>query len=152
MSAKIRATAENLRGAIRRAKEGNADIPWLKRFPKKCCNFAANLLLLDLSESGIAGLRRMMGTVQDERGDDLETHVWVQAGDIIVDITADEYGQPEVIVEQQSSWHEALHDIKPFLPKLDVAEGISDPEMARLRALYEQTLSALAAFRQTEAD
>lgn len=147
MSAIIRTTAEKLRDAIQRAKDENAGIPWLSRFPTKCCNFAANLLLLDLSEAGISGLRRVMGTVQDERGDDLENHVWVQVGDTIVDITADQFGQPGVIVEQQSSWHESLHDIKPFLPKQDVEQGISDDAIARLRGLYEQDLSELSRFR-----
>lgn len=147
MSATIRKTAENLRGAILRARDGNADIVWLARFPKKCCNFAANLLLLDLSESGVGKLRRMMGTVQDKRGDDLESHVWVQAGDVVVDITADQFGQPEVIVELNSSWHETLHDIKPFLAKQDIAAGISESEITRLRSLYEQVLGELAPFR-----
>lgn len=147
MSGPILNTATNLRATIEQAAEGGANIPWLARFPTKCCNFAANLLLLDLSASGVGALRRMIGTVQDERGDDLDTHVWVLAGDLVVDITADIHGQTKVIVEQQSAWHNSLHDTKPFLPKQDLEEGIADSDLARLRNLYEQVLGELAPFR-----
>ncbi len=129
------------------ARVGKADIPWLARFPVKCCNFAANLLVLELSEIGVGRLRRMMGTVRDGKGNDLETHVWVQADDFVADITADQFGQARVVVEQQSRWHDGLHDKKPFLPRQDVVEGISDTEIGRLRGLYEQVLGELAPFR-----
>ncbi len=147
MFAQILSTAENLRATVERAQDGNADIAWLARFPRKCCNFTANILLLDLSELGVGRIRRMMGTVRDHIGNDLETHVWVQTGDFVADITADQFGQAKVIVEQQSSWHDSLHDIRPFIPRQDVVEGISDTEIGRLRALYEQVLGELAPFR-----
>ncbi len=147
MLTRISESAHHLRTVIENAKSGNADIPWLPRFPEKCCNFAANLLLLELSDAGIDGLRRMIGTVQDERGDDLATHVWVQSGDIVADITADQFGQPKVIVEAQSAWHASLSDVKPFLPKRDLAEGVSDAEITRLRELYQDALGKLASYR-----
>jgi len=147
MLTRISETAQNLRTIIESAKSGDADIPWLPRFPEKCCNFAANLLLLELSDAGVDGLRRMIGTVQDDRGDDLATHVWVQAGDVVVDITADQFGQPKVIVEERPAWHASLADVKPFLPKRDLAEGVSDAEITRLRELYEDALGKLASFR-----
>lgn len=147
MATLIRETAQNLRTTIERAKTGNADIPWLPRFPEKCCNFAANLLLLELAKAGGERLRRMIGTVCDDRGDDLATHVWVQAGDVVADITADQFEQPKVVVEHHSAWHHSLHDVKPFLPKRDLVEGVSEAEIARLRELYEDTLRELAPFR-----
>jgi len=147
MSTFISDTAHDLRATIERAQSGKADITWLPRFPEKCCNFAANLLLLELAQAGADRLRRMLGTVQDNRGDDLATHVWVQADDFVIDITADQFGQRKVIVEQQSSWHDALHDVKPFLPKRDLPEGVSEDEIARLSEVYKDALSALAPFR-----
>lgn len=147
MSILILETARDLRATIERAKSGNAGISWLPRFPDKCCNFAANLLLLELSDAGGERLRRMIGTVHDDRGDDVATHVWVQAGDLVVDIAADQFEQPKVIVEHLSSWHNSLHDVKPFLPKRDLAEGVSDAEIARLREVYEEVLRELAPFR-----
>jgi hypothetical protein len=89
----------------------------------------------------------MLGTVVDDRGDDLATHVWVQAGNLVVDIAADPFEQPKVIVEHLSSWHNSLHNVKPFLPKRDLVEGVSEAEIARLREVYEEVLRELAPFR-----
>jgi len=147
MSTLILETAQNLRATIERAQSGNAGIRWLPRFPRNCCNFAANLLLLEFSESGGERFRRMLGTVLDDRGDDLATHVWVQADDLVVDIAADQFEQPKVIVEHLSSWHDSLHDVKPFLPKSDLVDGVSESEIARLRELYDDVLRELAPFR-----
>lgn len=147
MSTLIHKTAKDLRATIENAKSENASVAWLPRFPAKCCNFGANLLLLELAEAGIENLRRMIGTVQDDRGDDVANHVWVQAGDIAIDITADQHGQPEVIVETQSAWHLSLADVKPFLPKVDLQEGVPEAEITRLRELYRDVIRELAPFR-----
>jgi hypothetical protein len=37
--------------------------------------------------------------------------------------------------------------VKPFLPKRDLAEGVSEAEIARLREVYEEVLRELAPFR-----
>lgn len=147
MSALIRETVENLRATIERARDAEAQIPWLKRFPKNCCNFAANLLLMDLSDAGVGTLRRMMGGVPEEGGDDTLPHVWVVADGFDTDITADYHGQSSVIVQQESAWHASLEDVRPFVPRLDVAEGIAAEEIARLRDLYQDVTPKLAEFR-----
>lgn len=143
----IRETAQRLRTAIERAREAEAPIPWLGRFPVNCCNFAANLLLLDLSDAGVTGLRRMLGTVCDARGDDVASHVWVTTGDVVVDITADHFDQPAVIVERGSEWHESLTDVKPFIARQDVPEGIRAADLDRLKQLYADVIEQLAAYR-----
>lgn len=147
MSTPIFEIVTSLRATIERAKSGNAGIKWLQRFPANCCNFAANLVLIELSEAGGERLRRMLGTIRDDRGDDVATHVWVQADSLVVDIAADQYKQPKVIVEHQSVWHHSLHDVKPFLPKSDLVEGVSETEIARLRELYDDVIRELAPFR-----
>ena len=144
MSTSISDCAQKLRQTIERAKEADADIRWLSRFPTNCCNFCSNLLLLDLSDAGVGRLQRVIGTVDE---DDDARHVWVRADDYTVDICADQYGQSSVIATQQSSWHESLEDVKPFVPQTDLPEGISTAEIDRLRELYEQDLSELARFR-----
>jgi hypothetical protein len=143
----IRDTAGKLRATVERAKDAGADIPWVSRFPQDCCNFGSNLLLFELSDAGVKRLRRVMGTVPDEGPDSDTWHVWVQADDYTVDICADQFGQPEVIVEQQSNWHDAMLDVKPFLAQRDLPEGISDTEIARLREIYKDVLAELARFR-----
>ena len=106
MSDVLLKTAEELRSTIEAAQAAGVDLPWLGRFPNKGCNFASNLLLLKFADAGISPLRRMIGTVTDERGDDIANHVWVVADGHIVDITADVYGQPKVIVSETSAWHD----------------------------------------------
>ena len=147
MTALIRETVEKLRATIERARGAEAEIPWLKRFPKNCCNFTSNLLLMDLSDAGVSSLRRMMGGVPEEGGDDTIPHVWVQADGFVTDITADYHGQASVIVESDSVWHQSLEDVRAFVPRLDVPEGIAAEEITRLRELYEDVLQKLEAFR-----
>jgi len=89
----------------------------------------------------------MLGTVRDDRGDDVATHVWVQADDFVVDIAADQFEQAKVIVEQFSEWHHSLHDVKPFLPESDLVEGVPEADIARLRELYDDVLRELVPFR-----
>ena len=144
MSTAISDCAEKLRQTIERAKEANADIRWLSRFPMNCCNFCSNLLVLDLSEAGVGKLQRVIGTIDD---DDDSRHVWVEAEGHTVDICADQHGQSSVIATQESDWHNSLEEIKPFVPQTDLPEGISVAEIARLRELYEQDLSELAPYR-----
>lgn len=150
MSALIQKTAENLRAAIERAQNAQAAIPWLKRFPHNCCNFAANLLLIELSNAGVAPLRRLIAGVPEEAGDDTVPHVWVLADGIDADISADAHQQPSVIVQQASVWHESLEDVKPFVPRLDVPEGIAATEITRLKELYANVIPVLAEFREAE--
>ena len=143
----IRDPARDLRATVERARDAGADIAWLSRFPKDCCNFGSNLLLLALSDAGVKRLRRVMGTVPENGLESDTRHVWVQADDYTVDICANQFGQAAVIAEQDSDWHDAMLDVKPFLAHCDLPEGISDAEITRLREIYEDVLAELARFR-----
>lgn len=90
-----------------------------------------------------------MGTVLDDKGDDIANHVWVQTGNCVIDITADHYDQLPVIVTSQSDWHASLSDIKPFIPAIDLDDGIAESEVQRLRDLYQDNLSILQAAAQS---
>jgi hypothetical protein len=37
---------------------------------------------------------------------DFQTHAWLVCDGFVVDITADQFGQPPVIVARQSPWHD----------------------------------------------
>jgi len=147
MTDSIHDTAMQLRATLDRARNAGANIPWLSRFPRNCCNFGSNLLLFELSDAGVRRIRRVIGTVPEQGPDGDTRHVWVQADDYTVDICADEFGQSAVVVEQQSDWHDAMLDVKPFLAQCDLPEGVSQTEIARLREIYEDVLTELDRFR-----
>lgn len=98
--------------ALRRAMEA-ADFSdchhckTLRTFPHKCCDHASSMLLFVFHEQGIHGFDMMRGTLPDwgEEG-----HNWIQRGEIIVDITADQFSGlklPPVIVGR-FEWHSTL--------------------------------------------
>lgn len=37
------------------------------------------------------------------------THGWLQRDDLVVDVTADQFGQPPIIVATNSTWHKMLN-------------------------------------------
>ena len=144
MSDTIRKITERLRATLESAQAGEGELKWLERFPRACCNFTSNLLLLELHDAKISPLRRMIGTITDDGGSDLENHVWVIADGTIVDITADNFGLEKVVVTKTSEWHESLSEIGPFIERIDLEQGISSAELDRVRELYEGTLAVLA--------
>lgn len=75
----------------------------LKRFPNDCCNTASALLRLYLYDEGFGFFDKAEG-----RRPDGKEHVWLIQGEVIVDITADQFGdsQDGVIVTTMSPWHE----------------------------------------------
>ena len=144
----IRQRAVAVRATLERARDAEADIQWISRFPEACCNFAANLLIIQLSAIGIRGLRRMIGAIRDDDGNDIASHVWVVVdGSILVDITADSHGLDNVIVASQSGWHASLCDVRPFIERIDHEDGISEGEVQRLQNLYKDTLCVLEEFK-----
>ncbi|WP_377806571.1 hypothetical protein [Azospirillum sp. A29] len=38
------------------------------------------------------------------------THAWIEADDIIIDVTADQFGQPPVMVTRDRAWHDTWPD------------------------------------------
>ena len=148
MSDLITRVATRLRNTLEQAQAADVSIPWLSRFPKNCCNFTSNLLLLELAGGEISPLRRMMGTVCNEKGDELGNHVWVQADEYVVDIAGDDFGLPAVVVSSSSEWHSSLQDVKPFIERIDLPDGIPQPQLERLADLYADVLELLKPFRQ----
>jgi hypothetical protein len=86
----------------------------LSAFPDYCCHHAVMLLAFHLFETGETDLQAANGT----RNNALQNqHVWLQSEDILVDITADQFGedQSRVIATRHSPWHEAW---KPTLKSI----------------------------------
>jgi hypothetical protein len=64
----------------------------LKNFPVGCCKTSALLLARHLDVRGF-GRANLVANGQRRRGDVIETHAWLQLGDLNIDITADQFGR-----------------------------------------------------------
>lgn len=100
--------------AVRRILETNKHVTpdcAFKNFPIGCCGPTAELLARYFSE--IVGFDA--NYISGRRADS-DTHAWISIGDVIVDITADQFGQSPVLVCQKSDWHETWHVEPPRKP------------------------------------
>jgi len=73
----------------------------LQDFPRGACGDATLLLAKYLEEHGFGSFNYMLGSRNGH------SHAWLQQGDLIVDITADQFPDvaDPVIVTRQSDWH-----------------------------------------------
>jgi hypothetical protein len=79
-------------------------------FPSACCDDSSMILATYLAEQGYPGATRVHGTHGGTQ-DELNSHVWLTFRGLIIDITADQfesYGQPPVIVEVNSAFHDGF--------------------------------------------
>lgn len=81
-------------------------------FPHECCDLTCSLLLVLFHEAGIDGFCLVKGKRPGGKTRECG-HVWVQRGDTVVDITADQFegtNNPSVIVGR-SVWHATLEGV-----------------------------------------
>ena len=93
--------ANNIRAAfdwLKRTSEGK-----LKSFPNECCDTACSVLGLHLYDFGFRNIVEKLGVVAPG-----VKHRWLEVGSVVVDITADQFGQPAVVVDPDSAWHKSL--------------------------------------------
>lgn len=78
----------------------------LHHFPRGACGDTSLLLGTALIEQGLGEFRYICGTNSD--GGTFESHAWLAAGGVIVDITADQFneGMPPVFVGTDLGWHQ----------------------------------------------
>lgn len=91
----------------------------LGSFPNGWCDDCSRALGAVLDERGEHGFKRVVG----RRGEHNEkTHVWLQRGDLIVDITADQFRDEvcsPVIVTTDRSWHVCWEQTIEDLDEID---------------------------------
>ncbi|MBB3267709.1 hypothetical protein FHW79_005374 [Azospirillum sp. OGB3] len=73
-------------------------------FPTGCCGTVSEVLAEALRRDLGVAAAYVCGRRYDDNG--TSTHAWIEAGDIIIDVTADQFGQPAVIVTRDRSWHD----------------------------------------------
>ena len=77
------------------------------RFPVDCCHHASKFLGLHLFDLGCFEIPRILEAFLPSviAVDATDSHSWLVVGSYIVDITADQFSQPPVIVTLNSAWH-----------------------------------------------
>ena len=103
----LKAIATRFRRAIEETDRGNLPIQF-KNFPAGACGDTSLLLGFYLKQQG-AGAWDYVSGMRGE-GDGRHSHAWIKQGDIIIDITADQFDEIEapVIVTNASPWHDSF--------------------------------------------
>lgn len=127
---RIREIARQFREAIDRVPNWPDDTHSMQSFPLDCCHHATKLLGAYLHELGFQDLKTIVGTLPDGH-----QHLWLEAGDITVDITADQFGQDKVMVARHSKWH---YDLGGKVNRLESTESFwaSVPKRPYHAAIY----------------
>lgn len=104
----------------------------LSSFPNDCCHHASKMLLLFFSDMRIFDFEMYSGRVPGRKVNHDE-HVWLQRGDLIVDITTDQFEDeslPSVIVTENSNFHKKLNG--------QAGKPITHEMLQRWRKYYEE--------------
>lgn len=111
----IRDFASRFRGALDRIDHESLSIGF-KMFPQGACGDTSLLLGTALIEQGLGEFRYICGN-KTENGK-FESHAWLFAQGVIVDITADQFsdGMPAVFVSEDPGWHNKWNDISDLGP------------------------------------
>jgi len=98
----IRATAQRFRVALEGT--GPFNLHGLRTFPAGACGDSCRLLAEYLRAAGLGEF----GIVTGWRRPQMITHAWLVQGDVIVDITADQFVEVDtpLIVTTRSDWHD----------------------------------------------
>lgn len=79
----------------------------MEQFPIGACLDASLVLAACFANRHVEGFQLVTGRLWSERDADWSTHAWLSRGDLIVDITADQFDSKleNVIVSERSEWH-----------------------------------------------
>jgi hypothetical protein len=94
--------ARRFRGACERLERPG--LPGLQYFPKGACGDTSRLLAQYLRECGLGESTLVTGW-RVRAGMRCQSHAWLERDGVIVDLTADQFDQPPIIVTRSSTWH-----------------------------------------------
>lgn len=104
---RVREVAEWVRSAISALDRSPLPVTWAN-FPHGSCDAATYVLAHFIQERlGIVSTRAA-GWLPHGRS---KSHAWLEVDGLIVDITADQFGLPPVIVAAASEWHSQLVEV-----------------------------------------
>jgi hypothetical protein len=132
---------EQIAGAVRRAIEtcDPAELPWTS-FPRGVCGDTSLVLGQVLDDAGIRGFMYVCGNRYKGDGSP-SSHAWLQNGEWIVDITADQFPEVDesVIVTNKSEWHGLWEHQRPE-PGTLREYGSQVPQLWRLLTILKPQL------------
>ncbi|ULJ74490.1 hypothetical protein [Rhizobium gallicum] len=112
----------------------------LQEFPHGACGDATLLLGYHLRSLGFGTFDYVSGEGTDEDGE-WYSHAWLRQGDIIIDITADQFpGQPAVIVTDNSPWHDGFEVEVPHVADFHIFDEFT---ASTLGAAYKAIMETL---------
>jgi hypothetical protein len=105
----------------------------MQDFPRGACGDTVALLGTFLFENGLGEFAYVLGEIGSYGGGNWSTHAWLQRGDLVVDITADQFRDIDdaVIVTTQSSWHRSLGGKQKNVANFRKYDAHSAAELAR---------------------
>ncbi len=103
-------------------------------FPRGSCGDAAPMLGTYLIEQGLGEFQYMQGNYGSEAEENWSSHAWLQSGEIVVDITADQFPDVSdpVIVQEGSEWHACLDGEEQNLGDYRVYDSYTVANLGRL--------------------
>jgi len=104
----LRELATEFRRAIEQSRAERAS-PQLPYFPEGACRLVSRLFALHIARRGAAGA----GTVRFVSGhvpgcEPYVRHTWLEVDGVVVDLTADPFGEPAVVVGSPTRFHASL--------------------------------------------
>ncbi|MBS3906642.1 MAG: hypothetical protein KGZ49_06360 [Syntrophaceae bacterium] len=137
---RIRELAERFREAIQKCDRTELPLS-LADYPTGSCSDASMLLGTYFKDNGIDGFILIKG--KRGEGNSLETHYWLEKGDMLVDITADQFqdiNEKIVITETSSAWYGTFDRF--VLQEADHRMIAASDVRAHLEAVYDYVLEA----------
>lgn len=79
----------------------------MQAFPRGACGDSALLLGAYLVDQQVPGFMYVCGELGDKSANTWTTHAWLQRGELVIDLTADQFIDAPcgVIVSEPSGWH-----------------------------------------------
>lgn len=112
-------------------------------FPAACCDDSSMLLAAFLADNGYPDARRVLG-VRGGQNEELSKHVWLQVGEDLVDITADQfdgYDLAPVICTTSTPFHKSFKlDSAGELADFRIRFSLNRMWLSRFQRAYEEIL------------
>jgi hypothetical protein len=138
----LKRSVADFRAAIERTFAESAT-PRLPYFPEGACKLVSRLLAIHLRKnSGEHTLRIVSGHFPGKES--YARHSWLVVDGAVVDLTADPFGQPPVVVASSSPFHDSF-DEREELDAATVIAALSEQEAARCQRLLEPIEARLQA-------